>query len=838
MTEAELSEYLAGIKGTFPHEVFIPRRLTTREAWDRAGDYDYARLVGILREYDPDLTRVLENPRLVFVGEPGIGKTWLAEACMVHFAKTGIAPVLIPLVEYQGSLGDLLRLHGGDLFRDDANFSGNSLKRAHVLDGLDEVPGSMTARFLDELTELCANDPDSRIVLTCRQAVYAPLRKNVPPSFSEYYPLGFDTDDVLDYAVARGLDLESFRRELDRTDMWMEASVPFVLSKLVDVFATHERLEVTRSANMSLVVDDLLTKRTRFGVSTQRDALQWLALGMEIYGRNELSLVEAGALLAKHVVATLDEAKLLLTELTQTILLTTQTGVRFQLRSLGEFLAATLLKNTAVPQVLSYVRLRGSHVLNPTWQNATSYLMEMNRRVCAYFVREAPEWTLSASKTVFSIEQRRELVRRIAEKLGSQSEWLLDSPYDHHRVGRLLDESCAEWLLPQLSDPDRSRRANALLLLGHLQHPTALAEARTIAPDRSADSRLRQTAFVVIILNRYEAFMFELLDTYSPDDPLGRAPIDFVADLITPASFARALPELLRQNNSPVHISIRLGSIRSRDMLDSVLNYFLANPRAITDREVAECVKPVWRLLYRYADSEILTKIGQVLANCERACIWDWEFEMRFDFTRAITDRDLTGVVAKTVLGCVLKEGLRLWYSASTVGAICTPGVAHWFLEQQPSQELILRLAHNSKDVVRDVLRPATGNLLDEQDAYRQSFRREEAERQAKEKTELEQAQEVMRTERDPLTLLIAFNLHKPSEWPDISARRKEWLAAMVQDELIAANVRVKIRWLDELTVNIPSAVPVLTALTSHYGLILRDDTPLVHALLGWDARS
>jgi len=230
-------------------------------------------------------------------------------------------------------------------------------------------------------------------VLTCRQAVYETMRHQVPPAFREYFPLGFDEDDIHAYASQSGLDPSAFSAELERAELWLEASVPFVLSTLVEVFRTHKKLERTRAENLSLVVEELLGKRTRFGVPRQRRALQLLGLAMELYSRNELTVGEATRVLSEYLMISAEEAATLVDELTQTILLRTVSEIRFQVRSFGEYFAARQLENAQLSQILAYAQFRGSLVLNPTWANTISYLVEMNPRARGYFVRRHPVWS-------------------------------------------------------------------------------------------------------------------------------------------------------------------------------------------------------------------------------------------------------------------------------------------------------------------------------------------------------------------------------------------------------------------------------------------------------------
>ena len=259
------------------------------------------------------------------------------------------------------------------------------------------------------------------------------------------------------------LNPDAFGAELERTDLWVEASIPFVLSELAKVFRTHRRLENSRSENLAVVTDELLAKRTRFGVSRQRSALQLLGLGMELYSRNELTIGEATRLLAAGLATSHGEASALLDDLTQTILLHTGTAIRFQVRSFGEYFAARRLESVPLARVLDYCCFRGTHVLNPTWGNTVSYLIEISPAVRSYFVKEEPEWVLPSSPACLTTAQRLQTVRGVIERLASAGQDLLGSAsVSYLRLGRLLTAGDIDWLRRRFSGPEVARRANAV----------------------------------------------------------------------------------------------------------------------------------------------------------------------------------------------------------------------------------------------------------------------------------------------------------------------------------------------------------------------------------------
>jgi hypothetical protein len=831
MTATEFSAYLEQVRAAHAQPIFIPRQMITREDWDRTGGEEYVRLHGFFREGSPDLAAVLDHPRVVFVGEPGMGKTVLAHASMLHFAQFASLPIFVPLSAYAGDLSELLHL-AAPVAAAATTIDGQSVRRAYVLDGLDEVPEQRLLQLLSELDGLLLREPEASYVLTCRQALYEGVRDNVPPSFQEFFPLGFETEDILGYAGKRGLNPDRFSAELDRADLWLEASIPFVLTMLVEVFLQEHALEATRSDNIALVVDGLLEKRTRVGLPRQRKALYLLGLAMELYSRNELTIDEAVRLLSDRLAIEADEARETIDELTRTILLRTASGIRFQVRSFGEYFAARQLEHAGLPQVLSHARFRRTLVLNPTWANTISYLIEMHPRVRAYFVRNEPEWVLASSTAALTMAQRREAACLIVENLAIKGRHLLrDASVNHHHLARLLTAADAPWLKTQAEAQESVRRGNALLLLGHLKDADVLRRAVVIALDRDAETSLRRSAFVVISLSGSSELIPQLLDSVDDQDPLVTMCLDVAGSLLTPETLPQVLPALIQTTTILSETSAHIAEINTREMLVAVLDYLLANPNAACHHSVASYIRPVWKLLKIHSDEEILGKIGLLLANCERHRIWDQELEIKSDLLKALNGRDPVGVVSRTALETILKENLPFRFSAFTVARLCTPQTARWLLERNPPEEMVLQIASVATDDVRNILGPSTGGLVDAQDETRQRFQLQDAERRAREAAAGQRTQDTIRAEHDINLVLRAFAASTPAQWPELDEVRRAWLGTHVSRILYETDALHTVEWLSELQVRYPGTLRV-AQVAGHYGLPLEDDVLLTHALL------
>ena len=388
------------------------------------------------------------------------------------------------------------------------------------------------------------------------------------------------------------------------------------------------------------------------------------------------------------------------------------------------------------------------------------------------------------------------------------------------------------WLRPQAETQELVRRANAILLLGHLKEHDTLRQAVALVRDRDAETRLRRTAFVVIGISGSAELIPELLDAIDENDTLFSMYLDTVGSLMTPETLPLVLPVLMKSTRHLSDAGAHIGEIGSREMLVAVLDYFLASPNEACDHRVAVYVQPVWKLLAKYGDEEILAKIGLLLANCERHRISDHQLEILPDILKVLDGRDPAGVVSRTALDTILSNNLPFQFGLFTVSRLCTPDTARWLLDQSPPEKLIQHIASTSNEHVREILRHATGGLVDAQDANRQRIQREETERRAAEAAEDQRVEHTMRTGINTDQVLSAFAGTPRSQWPELNDDRKAWLGNQVSQMLAAADAIHKVKWSGELQVTYPRALRLASELASHYGLALKDDVLLVHALL------
>lgn len=372
ITQEELQEYLHSLLDKLDQEErerYLDRRFESVTDLVRIS-VDELRFRGIFREQSPDLDAILKNSRTVLIGEPGSGKTVItleAAKRLALAASPSAVPVRATLRGYSGDLSGVLYSS-----TDEHILAADNLKRVYLLDGLDELQADSVDTFRTDLEQLLLQDRNADFILTSRQAFLENRPSLVPANSIVLRILPFSESDIRGYASSHQVDPGVFWAELVAHNLTDDAGIPFVLSCLVERYRNVGRLDPLKSDNLDFVVTRLIESRPAISRTQQQRALRMLAIAMETYSRNELTVEEATSVLTNAMAISEEKAQTILSELDQSILLRTSTGIGFQLASYGEFLAARELENQSMERVRQLAFLDGQP--NDSWTNTISYL--------------------------------------------------------------------------------------------------------------------------------------------------------------------------------------------------------------------------------------------------------------------------------------------------------------------------------------------------------------------------------------------------------------------------------------------------------------------------------
>ncbi|GMV23282.1 MAG: hypothetical protein AMXMBFR57_32310 [Acidimicrobiia bacterium] len=199
MQKPTFVEYRALVENAYPLEFHRARHYQTHEQWARFAGSGFRG--SALQEYDPTLETLLQHRAFVILGEPGAGKSTAAHAAARLAFERDWVPVVLALRSYGGKLSDLFPPLPPE-------FDATDRERLLILDGFDEVPATHLAQFIDELVETEQGDPQTRFLLTSRQAFF--VATDTP--FSRKWPTFFIDDlssDDVDAFILNRPGLES-----------------------------------------------------------------------------------------------------------------------------------------------------------------------------------------------------------------------------------------------------------------------------------------------------------------------------------------------------------------------------------------------------------------------------------------------------------------------------------------------------------------------------------------------------------------------------------------------------------------------------------------------------
>lgn len=613
-----LRQYLEAVtQCVFQDGPYIERRFISDEKWQRyTGDHSF-RFSGSLREYEPDLPKLLANKRLVIVGEPGAGKSTVARVVIQRLAAkhdgTDV-PIFLSLRSYAGDLLVSLAASAPEAVR-----TSRSISRRYVFDGLDEVPQHLLSQAAEEINQLLANDVGCGVILTARQAFFAAHAGELPFTLSAFHLLDFDEEDLREYAKLRGLAADKYIEAINEAQLLEEVRNPFNAAVTVDRLLASGQLSKIRSENVAWVVSRMLESRPVPTPLRQRRAVQLLAVGMETYSRNELSRDEAIRIISLGLDLAADKSAEVLDELHHSILIRTANGVAFQLRSYGELLAAEALIGQSLDRVRQLAFFEDGSP-NPSWMNTISFLAEQHSSVRRFFIANHPEWMLESSPAAFNDEERTAIADAVVTRLDNGGQFILHHPMiKARRLFRFTTARTTERLLQDLASSRAEVKANAMVVLGMAERSEAVDVALPIALDTQRSDPVRYSAIVAVMNGGSHEHVDKILAVLERTDNYYDQLIECASMLVKPENVAKVLPHILATPTLLSVVFARFRELRGHSTVMNVLEYLASNSETLESIRAEGYLSPIIRAVPDTWDQSVGAAVIRVLVAIETA---------------------------------------------------------------------------------------------------------------------------------------------------------------------------------------------------------------------------
>lgn len=842
MTRAELQQYRDQLLRDYLLDpLYVARRFTVLpESGSVSTDLDF-RSYGMLREREPTLKEILTHPTIAVVADPGVGKSVVARACVHHLIANGDrVPVFAEVKQYRAELPNLFRITTLAAVLDPAAaVEGVPLKRTYVLDGIDEIPLELVRRFGVELREFIAHEPEAHFVFTARQAFYVANRNLLPPVPAVFHILPFATEDIEEYCEKAGIDSDRFTEAIYAVSAGEEVRNPFILSMMVERFRAAGSLSQLRSENLSYMVDRLIQSRPQVNAHRQRRALRMLGVAMETYCRNELTEEEALRVIRESMRVTVEQSRAMLDELYASILKRTGNGLSFQLASYGEYLAAEALEDASLSRLKELAFLDLS-TPNDSWGNAVSYLLELNPSIREAFVRQYPIWTLTASPAAFSEHEKDTIVNQILRELTANNQYVSDHPrIQVRRLSAFITPLTQSVLEKDLASKNDIIVGNALILLGVRGHADVVSLAMETLLDRRRSAASRMAAVLALVNSGTSVLVPRLLEIADAADPLHINIVDLIGALTDETQLALTLPIILRTDAGLSAAYYHFRELKSREALLAVLRFFLEHPNDLNSIRADGYVEPIFKLLSRYWDEEIIKLLVELIDFIETNHFYpDQNGPVRKLF-KIVNAADVEGTVPRLYFERLLARGnadrRRMYYVDQMLAALIKPATARWLIEHEATT-IIQNLAPYLQGEVRELLRPHANGIIDEQDAAAGRYREEQAEEERTRKTAIALVQERLPTRGTLQNALTDFVELGEEHWPELPEAFRSWLAGEISQQLGHLDLEHTVQWRGN-SLWTPRVQSLLLQIVDRYELRIDPDEPLVFAAMSMDGK-
>ena len=138
VTRDEFNRYIGNIQQRAPQSFWLARSFTTAREWDHWSSFEFGTHVHDFGR-DIQLDNVLAHRHAVVLGEPGSGKSVVAQQAIALSAQQGLIPIFLPLAAYCGDLPTLIRQHASDEALRATHIEDTPAARLYIFDGYDEV---------------------------------------------------------------------------------------------------------------------------------------------------------------------------------------------------------------------------------------------------------------------------------------------------------------------------------------------------------------------------------------------------------------------------------------------------------------------------------------------------------------------------------------------------------------------------------------------------------------------------------------------------------------------------------------------------------------------------
>jgi hypothetical protein len=329
------------------------------------------------------ISDVAKGKRNLIIGEPGVGKTQLLDKLRDFLKTKGISNCTVDLKDSQSM----------EIVAKYIASTTGATDRALLLDGLDEVKGSIFPSTLEKIEAVSGATPELAIYISSRSV----FMNRYASSFPDYRVITispFTREQVREYLVAAGhsmSDIDAFlNRILSFSHNMLVIQIPRYLS-LLDKLSKKQLSSVAQLSRNQIFEYfiyaklDLEERRQDVGsrAAITKRLLEKIALTMEVYQANTISTDELMTLVdeLESDLKLVAMSKLDLQELfDKSLLKNNHDSIEFDNTEFQEYLAAKEITRFSDPRWAAFTFAVEPNIgeIHPSWFNALTFLVDMH----------------------------------------------------------------------------------------------------------------------------------------------------------------------------------------------------------------------------------------------------------------------------------------------------------------------------------------------------------------------------------------------------------------------------------------------------------------------------
>lgn len=401
----------------------------------------------------------LSKKHIVVLGEAGAGKTYAMKQLIGDANSNGYTPIFISL-KYFPENDSLNKLLDPDIAIPDGHI--------FILDGFDEITPEHIHDFEKKINARKRKLATVNIVVTSRYNFYKAYtpESNTLEGFEIYTLLRISSKDREEYATQRGIDYQSFAKELYNKSLVDLSYNPFYFTQLIDIWDKDQSLP-KRDSLMRVIIEKRIKDDIRKyschdldeKTETAHQSLMEAAFVLQCLHSSEISDADYQNLFL------LDERVIL-----KHIGLWGKNSNNhwgFEHNNFREFFAAEFLQLMSFDKILTYITMpQDKSAIRVSWLNTLAFLILIRKQDdLLTWIRESnPSFVVRFETDRISPPERVSAFITIVDSYAINGTWLQDDAIPISEIAAFGEcgESC-QYLINQLQKPQTDRHLLNLL---------------------------------------------------------------------------------------------------------------------------------------------------------------------------------------------------------------------------------------------------------------------------------------------------------------------------------------------------------------------------------------